>query len=306
MTPVWIVLAGAGIVVAGVLLLRLHALLALTLGALAVAALTPSGAIRRYEIEKRAVVIEEIELIGNEVTLETLSRMGARARMRYDVLRRDSKSGELRPIGSLQIVTVQELPQAKGKKRSRVIARWTPEAGDAVPQPDDLIVHPLAVSEAAKVSRTTIGQRVATGFGATCTKIGILIAMAAIIGKCLLDSGAADRIVRSALGLLGQRGAPAAFLGSGFLLGIPVFFDTVFYLMIPLGKALATVVMITGYSIIAVPTGIFTAELANAMRQDSLRHNCPTCDKLTHEPNAAFCSRCGSQLFEPREQQTQS
>lgn len=74
----------------------------------------------------------------------------------------------------------------------------------------------------------------------------------------------------------------------------------------PLGKALATVVMITGYSIIAVPTGIFTAELANAMRQDSLRHNCPTCDKLTHEPNAAFCSRCGSQLFEQREQQTQS
>ena len=38
------------------------------------------------------------------------------------------------------------------------------------------------------------------------------------------------------------------------------------------GQALATVVMITGYSIIAVPTGIFTAELANAMRQDSLRH----------------------------------
>jgi len=47
-----------------------------------------------------------------------------------------------------------------------------------------------------------------------------------------------------------------------------------------------------------VPTGIFTAELANAMRQDSLRHACPTCDKLTHEPNAAFCSRCGTQLFE--------
>ena len=49
---------------------------------------------------------------------------------------------------------------------------------------------------------------------------------------------------------------------------------------------------------------IFTAELANAMRQDSLRHNCPTCDKLTHEPNAAFCSRCGSQLFEPKQQDT--
>ncbi|MFH1267486.1 MAG: GntP family permease, partial [Planctomycetota bacterium] len=58
------------------------------------------------------------------------------------------------------------------------------------------------------------------------------------IGKCLLDSGAADRIVRSALRLLGQARAPVAFVGSSFLLGIPVFFDTVFYLMIPLAKAM--------------------------------------------------------------------
>ncbi|WP_120995166.1 ion transporter [Stutzerimonas urumqiensis] len=68
----------------------------------------------------------------------------------------------------------------------------------------------------------------------------------------------------------------------------------------PLGKALATLVMITGYSIIAVPTGIFTAELANAMRQDVLEHPCPRCDKRLHEPNAAFCSRCGSSLFPPQ------
>ena len=72
----------------------------------------------------------------------------------------------------------------------------------------------------------------------------------------------------------------------------------------PLGKALATIVMITGYSIIAVPTGIFTAELANAMRQDGLQHGCPSCNKLTHEPTASFCSRCGSQLFERREHDT--
>ena len=84
----------------------------------------------------------------------------------------------------------------------------------------------------------TVGERVGEAFGTTCGKIGILIAMAAIIGKCLLDSGAADRIVRSALKWTGQRGAPLAFVGSGFLLAIPVFFDTVFYLMIPLGKAM--------------------------------------------------------------------
>lgn len=66
----------------------------------------------------------------------------------------------------------------------------------------------------------------------------------------------------------------------------------------PLGQMLATMVMITGYSIIAVPTGIFTAELANAMRQDgSMEHDCPHCRKPFHEHSAAFCNRCGGPLF---------
>lgn len=69
-----------------------------------------------------------------------------------------------------------------------------------------------------------------------------------------------------------------------------------------LGQALSTLIMITGYSIIAVPTGIFTAELANAMRggDDQLVHNCPSCAKDQHEHGAAFCSRCGNPLF-PRQ-----
>ena len=41
-----------------------------------------------------------------------------------------------------------------------------------------------------------VGERVALEFGNTCSKIGIIIGMAAIIGKCLLESGAAERIVR--------------------------------------------------------------------------------------------------------------
>ncbi len=68
----------------------------------------------------------------------------------------------------------------------------------------------------------------------------------------------------------------------------------------PLGQAIASVVMIAGYSIIAVPTGIFTAEMANAMRQDGKKHPCPHCAKEQHEPEAAFCSRCGSPLY-PRD-----
>ncbi|MHA5862561.1 ion channel, partial [Pseudomonas aeruginosa] len=72
----------------------------------------------------------------------------------------------------------------------------------------------------------------------------------------------------------------------------------------PLGQAIASLVMLTGYSIIAVPTGIFTAELATAMRQDPanlLQRDCPVCRKATHEVQAAFCCRCGNPLF-PREE----
>lgn len=83
-----------------------------------------------------------------------------------------------------------------------------------------------------------VGKRIANAFGNTASKIGILIAMAAIIGTSLLRSGAADRIVRAALRLFGEKKAPAAFLSSGFTLGIPVFSDTVFYLLLPLAKAM--------------------------------------------------------------------
>ncbi|MGY8651479.1 MAG: GntT/GntP/DsdX family permease, partial [Verrucomicrobiia bacterium] len=62
-------------------------------------------------------------------------------------------------------------------------------------------------------------SRVTGAFGKACGSLGILIAMAAIIGKCLLESGGAERIIRSALGLLGEKRAPLAFTGSGFLLG---------------------------------------------------------------------------------------
>ena len=95
-------------------------------------------------------------------------------------------------------------------------------------------------SEAAQsLINTDIGLRIAGEFGKTCGKIGILIAMASIIGKCMLESGGAEKIVRSILKVSGVSKAPLSFLGSSFFIGIPVFFDTVFYLMVPLAKAMA-------------------------------------------------------------------
>lgn len=97
----------------------------------------------------------------------------------------------------------------------------------------------MDVDAAEALASTKIGLRIAGEFGKTCGKIGILIAMASIIGKCMLESGGAEKIVRSTLKVAGEKNTPITFLGSSFFIGIPVFFDTVFYLMVPLAKAMA-------------------------------------------------------------------
>lgn len=89
-------------------------------------------------------------------------------------------------------------------------------------------------------SQETLGPKLAAKFGDACKNLGILIAMASIVGACLLESGGADRIVRSMLRLFGEKRSPLVFATSGYVLGIPVFFDTVFLLLIPLARAMGT------------------------------------------------------------------
>lgn len=62
-----------------------------------------------------------------------------------------------------------------------------------------------------------------------------------------------------------------------------------------LGKMLASVVMILGYAIIAVPTGIVTAELSRNIKQVSTQV-CPECHAQEHDADAVFCKICGSHL----------
>lgn len=96
----------------------------------------------------------------------------------------------------------------------------------------------MAAAEAAKLAHKSIGERIGAEFGNTCAKIGILIAMAAIIGKAMLDSGAAEKIIRAMLKVTGIKNAPVGFILSSFFLTIPVFVDTVIFLMMPLAKAM--------------------------------------------------------------------
>jgi GntP family gluconate:H+ symporter len=75
-------------------------------------------------------------------------------------------------------------------------------------------------------------------FGDVMAAIGIPILMAAVIGKCLMDSGAAERIVRAFLDRTGDDRSEVALLGSSFVLSVPVFVDNVFYLLAPLGRSM--------------------------------------------------------------------
>jgi voltage-gated potassium channel len=64
----------------------------------------------------------------------------------------------------------------------------------------------------------------------------------------------------------------------------------------PLGQALASMLMILGYGIIAVPTGIVTVELSNAARMPEGSVRCASCGLDVHDADAVFCKRCGRNL----------
>lgn len=63
----------------------------------------------------------------------------------------------------------------------------------------------------------------------------------------------------------------------------------------PVGRMLSILLMLTGYGIIAVPTGIVTVELTRATRPVSTQA-CPNCGADGHESDAIFCRRCGTKL----------
>ncbi len=154
MSPLVLLLIGVAIVVGGILALRLHAFLALVLGAFAVALLTPQAALKSYATER-----------------------------------------------------VQ-----KGEMSAKEAEKFVSKPGTA---------------------------RVAAEFGDTCTKLGMLIAMASILGEAMLLSGGAEAIAAALLRVMGAARAHWAFFITSFFLTVPVFFETTFYLLSPLTKAVA-------------------------------------------------------------------
>ncbi|GMG88109.1 ion transporter [Biformimicrobium ophioploci] len=62
------------------------------------------------------------------------------------------------------------------------------------------------------------------------------------------------------------------------------------------GQGLAAATMLLGYSIIAVPTGIITSQMASELRRDTMLLNCLACGRGNHETEARFCLKCGAEL----------
>ncbi len=64
----------------------------------------------------------------------------------------------------------------------------------------------------------------------------------------------------------------------------------------PLGRIIASLLMIAGYGILAVPTGIVTIELAEAQRKSRNTQACPACGRGDHADDASYCKYCGEKL----------
>lgn len=66
-----------------------------------------------------------------------------------------------------------------------------------------------------------------------------------------------------------------------------------------LGQFFASIIMILGYAIIAVPTGMVSVELARAEKMNT--QSCPNCSKEGHDENAIYCKHCGEEI-NPKEE----
>ena len=117
-----------------------------------------------------------------------------------------------------------------------LMAEQLPLAKARVAKPDSPVVspdgRPLRNHWVQAVELTSIE------FGRTAGGIAIVIGLATIISMCLMESGAADKVVRRFLAFFGERNAGIALLLSTYVLSVPIFFDTMFMLMVPLARAL--------------------------------------------------------------------
>ena len=79
-----------------------------------------------------------------------------------------------------------------------------------------------------------IADAIEKGAGETLGNVGIVIALGAILGKILSDSGATERLANAILDRSSARALPWAMSGAAFVIGIPMFFEVGLVMLLPL------------------------------------------------------------------------
>jgi GntP family gluconate:H+ symporter len=112
-----------------------------------------------------------------------------------------------------------------------------------------LMTVSLALALAAGMPPQSIVKSFETGVGTTLGHIAIIVALGTMLGKMMAESGGADRIAHTLIQLFGEKRVPWAMVMIGFLVGLPVFFEVGFVLLVPIAFNVARR---TGTSLILV------------------------------------------------------
>ena len=97
-----------------------------------------------------------------------------------------------------------------------------------------LMTVSLALALVAGMPLATIVKSFETGLGGTLGHIAIIVALGTMLGKMMAESGGADRIAHTLIQLFGERRVPWAMMVVGLLVGLPVFFEVGFVLLVPI------------------------------------------------------------------------
>ena len=112
-----------------------------------------------------------------------------------------------------------------------------------------LLMVSLALAAVTGMRLETIVSSFETGMGSTLGHVAIVIGLGTMLGKLMAESGASDRIAETLIRLFGERHVPWSMMCASLIVGLPVFFEVGFVLLIPIAF---TVARRTGTSLVLV------------------------------------------------------
>src|SRR5438874_10674019 len=118
-----------------------------------------------------------------------------------------------------------------------------------------LMTVSLALAAASGMPLATIVKSFETGVGGTLGHIAIVVALGTMLGKMMAESGGAERIALTLINIAGERHIALAMMVVGLLVGLPVFFEVGFVLLIPIAfnvaKRTGTSMIMVGLPMVA-------------------------------------------------------